>query len=359
MSLLDYYGQQPSGGLLRNGVPHPTDYLGYGLLAPSAGADEPPDPTALYSYMAPPEPPAPPPPLPELRAPGAADVSAPKGTAIGQMSDAGLRGMIAMNDTPTAVKVSQAIMPVNPLLGLAFKGLVDVAQESNRDAAIAAMQSRHPTEGTMATEAAAQAMGLGGNAPAVGGIGIAPGSAEAASAAIGHGVGSMGAAATGAGGTGGPAPGSAAAAGAAVGHGFGGMGAAATGAGTPGGGGGGGGGGSVICTALYDQALMDEAVYRADSEFGRSVNPVVLAGYWVWAKPIAKAMRKSRKVTKVVHFMARPWIKAMAERAGIGGGSAVGEAYLKVGIPACYVIGVCAMWLKFAADPSIVSPKAG
>ena len=107
----------------------------------------------------------------------------------------------------------------------------------------------------------------------------------------------------------------------------------------------GGGGGTIICGALRDAGLMDDATWAADQAFGsrlRAEDPDALRGYHAWARPVVRAMKASPLVLKVVWFLARPWAREMACRAGVGNGSRVGRLMLRLGLPACRAIGRCA-----------------
>lgn len=104
-----------------------------------------------------------------------------------------------------------------------------------------------------------------------------------------------------------------------------------------GGGGGGGVGDKIICAELYRQGLMDEATYRADEAFGeylRKYDPVALAGYHRWARPVVAVMRRSRWATRGVWLVAKPWAQEMAGRPNL-----VGTVLMAVGLPFCRLLG--------------------
>ena len=104
-----------------------------------------------------------------------------------------------------------------------------------------------------------------------------------------------------------------------------------------------GGRGKVICTELYHQGYMDVAVFEADQRFGKLVqqhNPLVMQGYWYWAKPLVRLMQRSKVVTKIVWFFAKPWAQEMAFKMGAAKkGSLFGRLLLTVGTVGCAAIG--------------------
>lgn len=107
-----------------------------------------------------------------------------------------------------------------------------------------------------------------------------------------------------------------------------------------GGGGGGGGGSSVICSELRRQGLMDDATWRADELFGRAQSAATRAGYYVWARPIARGMARSWLLTAVVASIALPWAREMSYRMGARpSGSLVGRIVMAIGLPLCTYLG--------------------
>jgi hypothetical protein len=122
-----------------------------------------------------------------------------------------------------------------------------------------------------------------------------------------------------------------------------GIGEAGVGSGGPGDGGGGGGGdggSTVICTELRRQGRMDDATWRADEAFGRSVSRVTLAGYYVWGRPLARLMARSLLTTTLVAPLALCWAREMAYRMGARPhGSVIGRVIMAVGIPLCTFLG--------------------
>ncbi len=94
---------------------------------------------------------------------------------------------------------------------------------------------------------------------------------------------------------------------------------------------------TVICTELKRQGILPEDVWEADQAYGKFLIqeiPAVWEGYYVWAKYVAKAMKKSRLFSKAVGFFAIPWAKHIA-----GQFSFRGALIHLFGVPMCYLIG--------------------
>ncbi len=97
---------------------------------------------------------------------------------------------------------------------------------------------------------------------------------------------------------------------------------------------------TVICTELHRQGLLDDKTYEADSEFGKSLPESVIIGYTIWAVHIVSLMKRSRYFTWLVAYLALPWAKEMAFRAGKRQfGHIVGRILMKLGLPVCDLIG--------------------
>jgi len=95
---------------------------------------------------------------------------------------------------------------------------------------------------------------------------------------------------------------------------------------------------SVLCTVLHDKGLLDDDVYLSDSMVGayyKFHDPCVLAGYHSWGIPLAKLMRKSKLVTKLLSLPIKAWAYQMHGRNNL-----LGSILLKVGVPLCRMIGV-------------------
>jgi RHS repeat-associated protein len=103
-------------------------------------------------------------------------------------------------------------------------------------------------------------------------------------------------------------------------------------------------GGTIICTELFRQGLMAKDIYQDDAAFGKYLNkkyPLVLKGYYFWAGPVVKNMRKSKLFTAIVHKIAKPWYLEMAHMTDKSRkGSFVGKIIMAVGIPLCWLIGL-------------------
>lgn len=107
-----------------------------------------------------------------------------------------------------------------------------------------------------------------------------------------------------------------------------------------GGGGGGGGGASVICSELRRQGLMDDLIWAADERFGGLQTRAVRDGYRCWAQYIARGMKRSPLLTRIVARLAIPWAYEMAYLMGARSrGSLLGRALMFAGLPFCAVLG--------------------
>lgn len=107
-----------------------------------------------------------------------------------------------------------------------------------------------------------------------------------------------------------------------------------------GGGGGGGGGSSVICSELRRQGLMDDLIWAADERFGHAQTRAVRDGYRCWAQYIARGMKRSPLLTRIVSRLAIPWAYEMAYLMGArSSGSLLGRALMFAGLPFCAFLG--------------------
>ena len=105
---------------------------------------------------------------------------------------------------------------------------------------------------------------------------------------------------------------------------------------------GGGDGAKVICTALYDMGMLDRNTYMQDALAGMALamsDPDAMAGYHLWAKPLARLMRKHPAVAKIIRPLAMPWARQIA-----GDENLIGKAYVAFGIPVCRAIGRLRRW---------------
>jgi hypothetical protein len=105
-------------------------------------------------------------------------------------------------------------------------------------------------------------------------------------------------------------------------------------------GGGGGDGGSVICTEIRRRGWMSDELWRADEAFASRVDADVIRGYHKFGKPIARAMRRSDTVARIVSVPALAWAREMARKSGAPvKGSRLGAAIMAVGLPICARLG--------------------
>jgi hypothetical protein len=99
-------------------------------------------------------------------------------------------------------------------------------------------------------------------------------------------------------------------------------------------------GGKVLCTELCRQGLISEEILEGDLIYAKSVAIETKVGYWVWAKPLAEKC----KTSKVLTYMALPFVKAwateMAYQVGRSEkGSILGKIMTKTFEPACNLLG--------------------
>jgi len=98
---------------------------------------------------------------------------------------------------------------------------------------------------------------------------------------------------------------------------------------------------TVLCSELYRQGKMPEHIFAADKAYGKLMPTEVMAGYHLWAKPLAKQMAKRKWVTAVVRPFITAWAKQMAHKMGVEPNTSyLGLALNSAGIPVCWVIGV-------------------
>ena len=79
--------------------------------------------------------------------------------------------------------------------------------------------------------------------------------------------------------------------------------------------GGEGGDGTVICTSMHTLGLISDDVYKLDAEFGEEINhadPALLAGYRLWATPVADYILGSKMLLSIVTPLATSWAAQMA-----------------------------------------------
>jgi hypothetical protein len=97
-----------------------------------------------------------------------------------------------------------------------------------------------------------------------------------------------------------------------------------------------GDGGTVLCTALYDMGHLDKRIYKAGSVYaGKYVDSVTYAGYFVWARHLAK----SKWAVMILSPFIRSFAKEMNFRLRGGKGNFVGKVIMDLGSPVCKLIG--------------------
>ena len=94
---------------------------------------------------------------------------------------------------------------------------------------------------------------------------------------------------------------------------------------------------TIICTELARQGYLSEKLRNLSSRFGQEKVPRgVYNGYIILANPIVKKMRKSKRFTKLVKFIALPIIREMAHCIdSTVEGSIMGKIGKFIGIPLC------------------------
>tara|TARA_Y100000310_G_scaffold322273_1_gene381124 strand:+ start:291 stop:803 length:513 start_codon:yes stop_codon:yes gene_type:complete len=105
------------------------------------------------------------------------------------------------------------------------------------------------------------------------------------------------------------------------------------------GGGSPGGAGTIICTELHRQGLVDDNLYAGDIITSAEIPNWILEGYRLWARPVVRRMRRSKRFTRVVKVLAQPVINQLANFSGFSCWSPIGVAMLALGLPICGAIG--------------------
>jgi hypothetical protein len=104
---------------------------------------------------------------------------------------------------------------------------------------------------------------------------------------------------------------------------------------------GGSAGGTFLCSELYRQGLMPDEIYKADAEYGKTVNQTVYKGYAVWARPLAEKMKTSKLLTALAKPIVNGWAQNMARRMGVQAKFSFWGAVAEViGAPVCFLIGL-------------------
>ena len=99
-------------------------------------------------------------------------------------------------------------------------------------------------------------------------------------------------------------------------------------------------GGRVICTELYNQGLISRKDWALDLRFTEShLTPEHIKGYWYFAIPAVKSMRKSKLSTKFWKHIAVNRIKDVKWRLGKGKFNLLGRIYSSILEPLCKFTG--------------------
>jgi hypothetical protein len=103
----------------------------------------------------------------------------------------------------------------------------------------------------------------------------------------------------------------------------------------------GGGGGSVLCTVAFHKGYLPEHILAADENYGRTkISEDVLKGYQLWGKPLARLMKRSKLVTKIMLPIIKGWAYHMAYIEGKHDKpNLMGRFLLAVIAPICGIIG--------------------
>lgn len=99
---------------------------------------------------------------------------------------------------------------------------------------------------------------------------------------------------------------------------------------------------SVLCTELYRQGLLSSRIYTLDSIYGSRQHEVVIEGYHSFGIPIAKAMSRSKTLTRVLRPFILAWAYQMASKISPLPikGNKWGSVIEFIGVPLCFVIGI-------------------
>lgn len=85
---------------------------------------------------------------------------------------------------------------------------------------------------------------------------------------------------------------------------------------------------------------MDDLLWAADERFGGLQTKNVRDGYRLWANYVARWMRGSKTVTRIVARLALPWAREMGYLMGVRSrGSWLGFTLMMVGLPLCQWLG--------------------
>jgi len=99
-------------------------------------------------------------------------------------------------------------------------------------------------------------------------------------------------------------------------------------------------GGRIICTELYRQGLISRKDYMLDLYYtSKHLTPQHTAGYWHFAVPAVKAMRRSKFWTAFWREIAYNRLQDIKWRLGYGKFTLKGRIYSAIFEPFCYISG--------------------
>ena len=99
-------------------------------------------------------------------------------------------------------------------------------------------------------------------------------------------------------------------------------------------------GGTVICTELYKQNLMSKEDHRLSWNFTiDNFNDTHINGYWYWAVPMVKLMKKNKLVTKFWNHIMSNRTKDIKWRLKKGKFNLLGRLYSMLIENGSYVVG--------------------
>lgn len=96
--------------------------------------------------------------------------------------------------------------------------------------------------------------------------------------------------------------------------------------------------GTVICTELHRQGLMSDEIYEKDAEYGKFLAgecPTVIRGYHLFGVPLARKMKTSPRLTKLIKPFGLAWAKHIA-----GEDNILGMFIFMIGVPVCFTLGL-------------------
>lgn len=103
-------------------------------------------------------------------------------------------------------------------------------------------------------------------------------------------------------------------------------------------------GGKVLCTHFYFKGLLPHSVWVGDTLYGLEMDPAIVAGYHLWAKPLVRIMQRGGYLGCALEFLLWPVVRAWAyEMAFVMGystkGSLLGRIFRKTLEPVSFLIG--------------------